>query len=55
MTMNIPIQGDKGIRQWMINWCTMYMPMKMSPFVDYNKWLKCLDAQLNEPNNQKFQ
>ena len=29
----------------------MYIP-KINPFVDYNKWLKNLDTQLNEPINQ---
>ena len=25
---------------------------KINPAVDYNKWLRRLDTQLNEPNNQ---
>ena len=24
----------------------------ITPSVDYNNWLKCLDTQLNEPTNQ---
>ena len=27
---------------------------KITPSVDYNFWLKRLDAQLNEPTNQKL-
>ena len=34
----------KGIRQWPINDDT--------PSVDYYKWLKSLDTQLNGPTNQ---
>ena len=26
---------------------------KITPSVDYNHWLKCLDTQLNEPTYQK--
>ena len=25
---------------------------KINPFVDYNSWLKCLNTQFNESNNQ---
>ena len=35
----------------------MYMQIKInqiSPPVDYNKWLKRLDTQLNEPTYQNF-
>ena len=33
--------------------CTSQMMIhKITPSVDYNKWLKRLDAQLNEPTNQ---
>ena len=33
-------QGPKGIRQWLINWCTVPMIMnKITPSVDSNKWL----------------
>ena len=45
--------GSKGIRQWPINWNTsQIISHKITPFVDYNKWLKRLDTQLNEPTNQ---
>ena len=30
------------------------MILKITPSVDYNKWLKRLDTQLNEANIQKF-
>ncbi len=30
-------QGAKGIKQWLINWCTSpIMTHKIMPFVDYN-------------------
>ena len=33
----------------------MYIPnddYKITPYVDYNQWLKSVDIELNEPNNQ---
>ena len=27
---------------------------KITPYVDYNKWLKRFDTQFNEPANQNF-
>ena len=46
------MQGSKGIRQ---NLFTSSSGIhKSSPFVDYNKWLKRLDTQYNEPTNQNL-
>ncbi len=46
-------QGSKGIRQMPINWFPFPMMIhKITSSADYNKWLKCLDAQLKEPTNQ---
>ena len=46
-------QGAKGIRQCLINLCTSPMIIhKITPSVDYDKWLKHLDNQLHEPTNQ---
>ena len=28
--------------------------MMITPYVDYNKWQKRLDTQLNEPSNQNL-
>ena len=48
-------EGSKGIRQWPINLCTFAMIIqKLTPFVDYNQWLKRLDIQLNEPINRNL-
>ena len=48
----ICMQWSKGIRQWPINWYTSIMMIhKITSNVDYNKWLKGLDTQLNEANN----
>ena len=45
-------QGSKGVRQWPINSYTSPMIIhKITPSVDYNKWLKRLDTQLNDPTN----
>ena len=30
------------------------MKHKITPSVDYNKWLKPLDTQLNEPTNENL-
>ena len=50
---NVNSQGSKGIRQWPINWGTSLMMIhKITTSVDYNKWLKRLDTQLNQPTNQ---
>ena len=46
-------KGSKGIRQWLINKLTSPMiKHKITPFLDYNKWLKHLDTQLNEPTKE---
>ena len=48
-------QGSKGIRQWPINWGTSPMWIhKITPSLDYNKWLKRLDTQLYAPTYQKI-
>ena len=48
-------QGSKGIRQWPINRYTSPMMIpKITPSVDYNKQLKRLDTQINDPTNQKL-
>ena len=36
---------------WPINCCTSPIMHKITPSVDYNKWLKRLDTQPNEPTN----
>ena len=42
------IQGFKGIRQWLINLCTSPIIIhKITPSVNYNKWLNHLDTELN--------
>ena len=41
------------IRQWRINSCSFQIRInKITPAVDYNQWLKRLDAQLNKTPNQ---
>ena len=41
-------QGSKGIREWPINWRTSpLMIHKITPFANYNWWLKRLDTQIN--------
>ena len=41
------------MRQWSIKQCTSPMMIhNITPSVDYNNWLKCLDTQLNEPTKQ---
>ena len=46
--------GSKMIRQW-VNWYTIQrMIHKITPSVNYNKWLKRLDIQLIEPNKTNF-
>ena len=44
MNQLIKIQKSKFQSKMLINKNTLY--------VDYNQWLKRLDTQLNEPNNQ---
>ena len=45
--------GFKEIRQWSINWFTPPMIIhRISPSVDYNYWLKCLDTQFNEATHE---
>ena len=45
----------KGIRQWSMNLCTSQIIIhKITPYLDYNQWLKRLDTQLIEPTNQKI-
>ena len=49
------IQELKGIRQWPIKFYTSPMiKHKITPFVDYNYWLKRLDTQLYEQTNQNY-
>ena len=46
-------QGSEGIRQWPIHYVLPPMMIhKINTSVDYNKWLKHLDTQLNALNNQ---
>ena len=48
-------QGSKGIRQWLINWCTSPMMIhKITASVNWNYWLKCLNTQLDELTNQNL-
>ena len=45
-------QWSKGIRQNPINWCWYRNDYaQITPAVDYNKWLTCLEIELNEPYN----
>ena len=45
-------QGSNGIRQWtLIRVKSPMMIHKITPSVDYNKWLQHLDTQLNKPTN----
>ena len=45
-------KGSKGIRQWRTNKCTSPLIInKITPSVDYNKWLKRY-VQFNKPTNQ---
>ena len=67
MALFITIQGLKGMRQWPINWWTFVMMIhKITPSVDYIKWLKgchtsCWQTNQNslkvlkvvQPTNQK--
>ena len=49
----VSLQESKWIRQWPINCYTFpMMILKITPSVDYNKWLKRLNTELNEPTNQ---
>ena len=46
---DIVVQGSKGIRQWLINWCTsLKIIHKITPSEDCN-----LDTQLKSSKNQK--
>ena len=51
----LTMQGQAGIRQSAINLYTSTMMIHtITPFVDYNNWLKRLDIKLNEPTNQNL-
>ena len=46
-------QGSKGIRHGPIKWCTSPIIIyEITPSLDYNYLLKCLDTQVNETTNQ---
>ncbi len=49
----LSVFSDDLDNRWIQNWRTStMMTHKITPFVDYNKWLKRLDTQLIKPTNQ---
>ena len=53
IVFKIVTQGSKGIRQWSINCCVFPMMIqKLTPSVDYNKWLQRWNTRVNKPTNQ---
>ena len=56
LNIMLNIKGFKGIRKWLINYCTSpEMTHKITTSADYNLWLKRLDTQPNELSNNSPQ